>query len=106
VLVVLAACGGKTTPTNPNGSGIKECDDYIALVRKCAAKQEKDEDRVRMMKGADKMEGDMRHAGFGSTPDSDKDKKDMREVCASSLRGEAPVIGWCDLGQNAALESK
>jgi hypothetical protein len=96
IVSATASCKGAKSPSSAGGSGIPECDQYIALVRTCAAKQEKPEDRDLMLNNAAKMENDLRGAGFGTVADGDKDKEGMRTLCKESLRGDAPVIGWCE----------
>ncbi len=92
----VVGCKGSNSPSGEQGSGIPECDQYIALVRTCAKKQPKDEDRARMESGADKLQSDLQRGEFGSAAEGDEDKEGMRQICATSLRGENPVIGWCD----------
>jgi len=106
VSVLVMGCKGAGHPLPATGTGLKPCDDYIALVRTCADKHQDEGTRTHMHQGADKMEADLRHADFAGTPDSDQDKKDMIEICASSLRGESPVIGWCDPNNPATYADK
>src|SRR5262249_23142099 len=106
VSVLVMGCKGSSHPYAGTGTGLKACDDYIALVRTCADKHQDPGVKTHMHEGADKMESDLRRGDFASAPDSDQDKKDMIEICASSLRGEAPVAGWCDPNDPATYADK